>query len=135
QDFSNLPFPDYSIFERDGRLDWLSPHAVESEELNTLPVLSGRGCPYRCSYCSNTSLLELFKGQGTFLRKHDPSELTEEFVRLREVYDIEYFQFWDELFTFDRKYAYELMSLYGQHVKIPFSIFARVEQMNDEFCR
>ena len=58
-----IPFPDYTIFEKDGDISWLSSHAVESERLITMPVMSGRGCPYRCSYCCNT--LECIEAKAT----------------------------------------------------------------------
>ncbi len=133
-DFENLPFPDYTIFERDGGLRWLSPHAIESKNLTTLPIMSGRGCPYKCSYCSNTSLLELYKGKGSFLRKYNLEKLIDEMVRLRDRYQLQYFQFMDETFSFDKPYAYRLLELYKDKVGLPFSFFARVEQIDDKFA-
>jgi anaerobic magnesium-protoporphyrin IX monomethyl ester cyclase len=134
-DLKRLPFPDYTIFEKNGSLRWLSPHAIESRDLTTLPVMSGRGCPYRCTYCSNTPLLDLLSSQGSILRHYDVEAFIAELVRLKQRYSAEYFQFMDETFTFDKKHAYRLMDLYKQKVGLPFSCFARVEQMDDEFCR
>jgi anaerobic magnesium-protoporphyrin IX monomethyl ester cyclase len=130
----HLHFFDYSIFERNGDLSWLSPHAVESKDLTTLPVMSGRGCPYRCSYCSNTSLLELYGGAKGFLRRFEIAPFISDLVRLKKRYGVEYFHFWDETFSFDRNYALTLMKEFRRRVDLPFSFFARVEQMSDEFC-
>ncbi|MBI3767173.1 MAG: B12-binding domain-containing radical SAM protein [Deltaproteobacteria bacterium] len=134
RDLTALPFPDYTIFERDGDVRYLSPHAVESKRLMTLPVLSGRGCPYRCSYCANTTLLDLFGGRGGLLRKHEPEPLLKELARLRARYDVEFFQFWDEEFLYDARYVRRLLGAYRDTVGVPFSMFARPDTMRDDLC-
>jgi radical SAM superfamily enzyme YgiQ (UPF0313 family) len=134
RDLTAFPFPDYAIFERDGAVRYLSPHAVESRRLTTLPVLSGRGCPYRCSYCANTTLLDIFGGRGGLLRKHEPEPLVDELARLRARYAIEFFQFWDEEFLYDMRYVRRLLGAYRDTVALPFSMFARPENMSDELC-
>lgn len=135
ENLEETPFPDYTLFENNGGLRWLSPHVMESKSLTTMPVMCGRGCPYRCSYCSNTALLELFGGPGKLLRRYNPEKFIDELTRLKNRYSVQYFQFMDETFSFDKKYACHLMDLYREQIRLPFSIFARVEQMNDEFCR
>ena len=135
QNLDEIPFPDYTIFEKDGELSWLSSHAVESERLITMPVMSGRGCPYRCSYCCNTPLLEMYRGQGNYLRKYNQEKLIEELIRLRGRYGIQYFQFMDETFLFNKKSARRLLGLYRDSIGLPFSMFTRVEQMDEGFCR
>jgi radical SAM superfamily enzyme YgiQ (UPF0313 family) len=134
RDLRTMPFPDYTIFERDGEIGYLKPNAVESLRLVSVPVLSGRGCPYRCAYCSNTTLLDLHGGKGGLLRKHAPAPLVAELVRLRDRYRIEFFQFWDEEFLYDAAYARALLGAYRREVGVPFSLFARPETMTDELC-
>jgi radical SAM superfamily enzyme YgiQ (UPF0313 family) len=134
RDLAGLPFPDYAIFERDGAIGYLKPNAVESTRLVSVPVLSGRGCPYRCSYCSNTTLLDLHGGKGGLLRKHRPAPLVAELARVRDRYGVEFFQFWDEEFLYDARYARELLGEYRRAVGLPFSMFARPETMTDELC-
>ena len=84
EDLRALPFPDYTIFDRGHGLAYLSPRAVQSPSLTTVPVLSGRGCPYRCSYCANTTLLDLHGIKSGFLRKFDPEALVEDLAVLGE---------------------------------------------------
>jgi radical SAM superfamily enzyme YgiQ (UPF0313 family) len=134
RDLSQLPFPDYSIFARPGGLHYLSPRAIQSPRLTTVPVLSGRGCPYRCSYCANTTLLDLFGMKSGFLRKFEPGALVDELAALRDRYAIDYFQFWDEEFLYDMRYARALLGRYRTQVGLPFSMFVRVENMSEELC-
>ncbi|MEJ2718654.1 MAG: B12-binding domain-containing radical SAM protein [Deltaproteobacteria bacterium] len=68
-----------------------------------LPLLTSRGCPYRCSYCASHQLV------GRFLRRKIPDILEEiEHARLRHgVYDI---ALYDDAFLIDsRKYAIPLL--------------------------
>lgn len=134
RDLSTLPFPDYAIFARPDGLHYMSPIAIQSPSLTTVPVLSGRGCPYRCSYCANTTLLDLYGAKEGFLRKFDPAALVDELARLRDRYAIDYFQFWDEEFLYDMRYARALLGRYRAQVGLPFSMFVRVENMSDELC-
>jgi radical SAM superfamily enzyme YgiQ (UPF0313 family) len=135
RDLATLPFPDYALFEREGGVAYLKPNAVEAMRLTSLPVLSGRGCPYRCAYCSNTTLLALHGGKGGLLRKHDAEALVAELCRLRDRYRVEFFQFWDEEFLYEPRYARTLLERYRRDVGLPFSMFARPETMTDDACR
>jgi anaerobic magnesium-protoporphyrin IX monomethyl ester cyclase len=135
RDLATLPFPDYAIFEHAGDIGYLKPNAVEAMRLTSVPVLSGRGCPYRCAYCSNTTLLALHGGKGGLLRKHDPDALVAELRRLHDRYRIDFFQFWDEEFLYEPRYARALLTVYRREVGLPFSIFARPETMTEDACR
>jgi anaerobic magnesium-protoporphyrin IX monomethyl ester cyclase len=135
RDLDGIPFPDYSIFDRPGGLAYLSPRAIQSPRLITVPVLSGRGCPYRCSYCANTTLLDLHGIKSGFLRKYESVGLTGALAALRDRYAVDYFQFWDEEFLYDMRYARTLLPRYRDEVGLPFSMFVRVENMSDELCR
>lgn len=133
EDLMTLPFPDYTIYEdENGNLGSL---VVSVGSKKGLPVMSGRGCPYRCTYCCNTVMLDYFKGQGSYLRKYDPERLVKEFARLRDRYGVDYFEFWDELFLFNMRYVHRLLKLYGEQVGLPFSINSRVESMDEDFCK
>ena len=134
-DLSALPFPDYDVFAKaDGFKDVNSSIFGPKGKL-VLPVMTGRGCPYRCTYCCNTPILEGWKTKKTFLRKYDPQEMVNELIRLRDLYDVGYFEFWDELFLSNLKFVRAFFALYKEQVKLPFSINSRVEVMNEEFCK
>lgn len=134
EDLTTLPFPDYTIYERDGQLEKVSNLGVGTDVV-ILPVMTGRGCPYRCTYCSNASMLETYSGKGSYLRKYDAEAMVEELCRLRDRYGVGYFEFWDELFLSNMKYVYHFLELYKKHLAIPFAITSRVEKMDETFCR
>jgi len=133
-DLSKLPFPDYSLYADRQDLRYWGPHGIESSRLLTVPVLTGRGCPHRCTYCNNTSLLNIYKRTGKYLRKYRVESVIEGLVNLKHRYGVEYFQFADEMFLSDMVYARQCLRAYQKDVCLPFSIFSHVERMTPEFC-
>lgn len=136
EDLTAMPFPDYTIFERDNNLKGLllSILGVREDQF-ILPVMTGRGCPYQCTYCSNSTLQKIYRGKGAYLRKYDAEAMVDELCRLRDRYGVSYFEFWDELFLFNMKYTYNFLELYKQRICLPFSITSRVEMMEEKFCK
>tara|TARA_B100000959_G_C14971093_1_gene619743 strand:+ start:1139 stop:2614 length:1476 start_codon:yes stop_codon:yes gene_type:complete len=130
-----LPFPDYEIYSVNGSFDSVSTSIFGPRDKKVLPVITGRGCPYKCTYCCNTPILEGWKTKKTFLRKYDVGKLVDDLQRLRDKYGIEYFEFWDELFLSNLKFVRAFFELYKEKIQLPFSINSRVEVMNEEFCR
>ena len=134
-DLAALPFPDYEIFSRDGSFEGVNSSIFGPKGKLVLPVMTGRGCPYRCTYCCNTPLLENWKTKKTFLRKYEPEAMVAELERLRDTYNVGYFEFWDELFLSNLKFVRAFFKIYQERIRLPFSINSRVEVMNEEFCR
>lgn len=133
-DLASLPFPDYDIFEKDGSFDDVNTSIFGPKEKVVLPVMTGRGCPYRCTYCCNTPLLDNWKVKKEFLRKYDPEDMVNELIRLRDRYNVGYFEFWDELFLSNLKFVRAFFAIYKERIGLPFSINSRVEVMNEKFC-
>jgi len=133
-DLEALPFPDYDIYQRNGGFEDVNTSIFGPKGKLVLPVMTGRGCPYRCTYCCNTPLLASWKTKKTFLRKYDPQAMVDELIRLRDKYNVGYFEFWDELFLSNLKFVRAFFEIYKERIRLPFSINSRVEVMNEEFC-
>jgi radical SAM superfamily enzyme YgiQ (UPF0313 family) len=134
-DLAALPFPDYDVFQKDGGFDDVNSSIFGPKGKLVLPVMTGRGCPYRCTYCCNTPVLAGWRNKKTFLRKYDPEEMVAELIRLRDKYNVEYFEFWDELFLSNLKFVRAFFEIYKEKIGLPFAINSRVEVMSEEFCR
>jgi radical SAM superfamily enzyme YgiQ (UPF0313 family) len=134
-DLAALPFPDYDIFQKDGGFRDVNTSMVGPQDKLVLPVMTGRGCPYRCTYCCNTPVLEGWRNKKTFLRKYDPEAFVTELERLRDKYNVGYFEFWDELFLSNLKFVKAFFEIYRDRIRLPFSINSRVEVMSEEFCK
>ena len=134
-DIGALPFPDYDVFSKEDGFDNVNSSIFGPKGKLVLPVMTGRGCPYRCTYCCNTPLLEGWKVKKTFLRKYDPQDMVDELIRLRDKYNVGYFEFWDELFLSNLKFVRAFFALYKEQLHLPFSINSRVEVMGEDFCK
>ena len=59
-----------------------------------------RGCPYKCSYCINVQLQEIYRHAGpeNYHREKSIDRVISEIKYAREYFDIEFLKFWDETF-------------------------------------
>lgn len=99
-DYDSLPMPawdmvDFSHYEMD--LDhFYSPkgHRIK----NIIPIISERGCPYRCNFC------DMFVIMGRKLRRKSPTKFVDELEVLNKTYGQQYFSFMDDNLTLDKKH-------------------------------
>ncbi len=134
-DLKALPFPEYDVFSKEDGFKDVNSSIFGPKGKLVLPVMTGRGCPYRCTYCCNTPILEGWRSKKEFLRKYEPEAMVAELERLRDEYDVGYFEFWDELFLSNLKFVRAFLEIYKERIGLPFSINSRVEVMNEEFCQ
>jgi len=134
EDLTTIPFPDYTIYEVEGKMKVTNLNSRPVKK-RFLPVMTGRGCLYNCTYCSNSTLRKMWPNKKSFMRKYDLELYVDELVRLRDKYDIEYFEFWDELFFGDVPWTLALFEEYKKRVNIPFSVVSRIEVMDYDLCK
>ncbi len=85
-----LPYPAFDRVVLPDIRDYLN-------QSNELPVLTSRGCPFQCAFCS-TSVMH-----GKRYRKRDPVKTVDELEYLKNRYNPENFSFVDDTFTVDRE--------------------------------
>ena len=73
-DLERLPFPDREIWH-----DWVTQRPAKRQVL-----LSSRGCPYDCSYCSNHALKAT--SPGKYVRLRPPANILQEIQELKQRY-------------------------------------------------
>ena len=86
KDVDSIPFPAYHLFPIDYYRLLRMPHATNSDFV--MPVLSGRGCPFKCNFC-----YRLDKG----FRPRSNEKIINEILLLKRMYGITYITFSDEL--------------------------------------
>jgi len=67
------PFPDFSFYD----------------EVRSIPLVTSRGCPYRCSYCAVSRLYPRF-------HQEDPKKIVEAIANYADTYKIRDFAFFDD---------------------------------------
>lgn len=108
KDLDKLPFPDYEAFD-------LEKYPCFAEKL--LPIITSRGCPYGCNYCS----VRLSMGRG--FRPRSPDNVLEE---LKHWYKKGFYSFDinDDCFTLDLKRAERICDLIIKNkLKIRFQMY------------
>jgi len=124
KNLDDMPYPDRDVID----------HGWKIPARDTVHMISSRGCPYKCSFCSSSLHWKRF-------RFFSPEYVAKEIEFLRERYDPEIVYFFDDLFIGHigrwRKVV-ELFRERGVHKGVKFRAYARVdlvtEQMADEFA-
>ncbi len=107
-DLDALPFQDLALYDkygyfRNGRI---------------LPIVNGRGCPYHCTYCFNSTLRAHYGGPR-WVRKRRPERAVEEIefhVRHREVRSVLII---DEVLWLDNDWLREFLKLFKERINKP----------------
>lgn len=87
----DLCLPDYSFFHGVDLIDYFKK--------NPYPLLTSRGCPYQCIYCSVKYV------SGTAWRSRSVANIIEELKFAKKAYQIKNFEIVDDNFTMDLKRA------------------------------
>lgn len=127
----SIPFPDYDGFEVEKYLAMQMPndvyffHAMDRPP-RMLPIISSRGCPYECSFC--------FHPIGKRYRQRSLDNYFQEVDSLIKTYNINYISVYDELFSVDKKRAYEFCERIKKY-KINWVTQMRVDTVDETLLR
>jgi pyruvate-formate lyase-activating enzyme len=93
-------------------------------------LVTGRGCPYRCSFCSAKTI-------WGDLRLFSAKRIMAEVVRLSENFDVREIHFYDDLFVADKKRLAVFSDLFHAsdlHRRMSFSCSVRANLVDDDLC-
>lgn len=89
----------------------------------SIPFISSRGCVFRCTYCCNAKLKQVYSGAGYYVRKHSIAEAIDRVATLRRrfFHKAKYVFFVDDDFL-DRKMSelQEFAKEFQEKVGLPF---------------
>jgi radical SAM superfamily enzyme YgiQ (UPF0313 family) len=127
RDLDSLPFPDRELFD--------SKKLLANDPLQASQVMTGRGCPYTCTYCVNHALQKLFKNLGPYVRRRSPENVIAEIQKMQQDYEIRQVFIYDDTFTLNHQWVRKFCELYPRKVGIPFAVQIRVETVNEKLLR
>ena len=125
EDVGNISFPaweEINIHKYGG----LYPHRSKLE----LPILTGRGCPFKCIFCCRQS--------GSKCRRREVGSVIEEIERNIKDFGCESISFLDETFILDKKWINEFidrMKTSGLNKKIRWACSTRVSSVSLELIK
>lgn len=127
QNLDLIPHPNTDLF----------PYQDIIDKHNTAMFHFNRGCPYRCGYCSNAALGEVYGSAYNPLRFRSVKSTIDEISNTVSKYklrDDTVLVFSDDLFIADINWLREFCFLYKQKIDRPFWCTGRSNLINDEIC-
>lgn len=121
QEMDDIPYP--AIAEQQMYFieqDVLSEHDTELDDEELL-MMAGRGCVYLCSFCVNSLLIPMNRGNGQFVRIRSPEHVFEEVhYRKEKVKNAKLIQFNDEVFGVFDDWVDDFSKKYKEQIDMPF---------------
>lgn len=127
-----LPYPDYNL---ESQYILNADSFVNAEKFfkdnfwqfysGRISIISSRGCPYACTYCSNNVLNELYKGKGSIIRKKTVDKVIGELKYILGIFPNATMVFIeDDLFTVRTKEELiQFSKKYKKEIAIPFECY------------
>ncbi len=113
----NLPIPDRSLYYKYSVLrNSPSKHFI-----------TGRGCPFECSFCCNKAYKQIYSGKGPMVRRANPEKVCKEILDIKENYPLRSVRFDDEVFLLDTDWSISFLKDYKKWIDLPFSCLIRAD--------
>ncbi len=126
EDLDSLPLPDRAlVYDR-------APIAARSKIKH---FLTGRGCPYNCTYCFNHALSEIYRGKGSRFRQQSVDHVIEEVRWVRTTWPLEFVVFVDDTFVLSTEWLAEFSEKYPREIGLPFFCNTRANLVTAEQVR
>lgn len=126
ESLDRLPFPDRKIvYEKD---DFLRNSKIKM-------FMSGRGCPYKCTYCFNHKYNEMYRGNGHIIRHKSVDYFLEEILQIKKAYPLEGIIFEDDIFIINKEWLAEFAGKYPKKVGLPYMCYVRPNLVTKETAR
>jgi len=112
-DLDTIPLPAY--------------HLLKMNLYNRYNIITGRGCPYNCSYCASNVIF------GRKVRYRSPKIVMDEIEYLLHNYGNKRFWFSDDTFTANKQYVHTLLDeIISRNVQIEWSCMTRVNSVSKD---
>jgi len=124
-DVDALPFLAYHL------LPWrrYRPHPPHGRAYPFAAIITSRGCPYQCNYCSKPVF-------GSKFRAQIAERVVSEIAYYRERYGFKEIAFYDDVFTLDRARAYAIADgIIKARIKLDWTCETRVNLVDKELLR
>ena len=123
KDLDSLPFPAYDLMP-------LEKYSLFGEHLEQFPVITSRGCPFACRYCSSS----LFMGHR--FRARSAENVVDEIEWLVGDFNAKHIAFSDDTFTLSRRRVEAICNeIKRRGIDIEWSCSSRVDTINEDMLK
>jgi len=124
QNMDSLPPNDWALYDK--YPDFVNSHIISYR--------ASRGCPYRCSFCFNSSLHKLYKGQKVY-REFSLEHIFAELKEIKRRYkNLNMVFLSDESFGVNKAWSEGLLKRYAAEIGLPYVITARADFIDEAFA-
>jgi len=122
-DLDSIPFPARHLLPMDD-------YKIMHMKLPIGTLISGRGCPYHCSFCASSAM------HGHKLRLRSSKNVVDEMEHLVEDHDAEILAFMDDTFTLNKQRVYDICDdLKERKIDNYWGCTARVDTISDDLLK
>lgn len=126
ENLDELPFPDRDIIDTQAQLN-----RGEIGDRN-IKVIASRGCPYNCTYCSNSFFRKLYPNGERYVRMRSVEHLIQELELLKKRFVFDSIGFHDDNLTLYPSWLEKFSRMYKERIDLPFYCASRVERCSDD---
>lgn len=108
---AELPFPDRDIYNYQSMID---------EDNGVARIMTSRGCPFNCTYCSNHAIARAYENNKNIIRYNTVEKSMAEIEMLKSKYKFDKLWFMDDLFILNREWLDVFLHEYKKRFDIPF---------------
>jgi len=95
-------------------------------------TMTSRGCFFKCSYCCNNLYFKLYSNEKDHVRRRSADNVIEELRIVRRRGITKYVEFWDDIFTLNKKWLREFAPKYRNKIGLPFLCYAHPRFIDEE---
>ncbi|MGA2677096.1 MAG: B12-binding domain-containing radical SAM protein [Methanobacterium sp.] len=122
-DLDSIPFPARHLLPMDD-------YKIMHMKLPIGTLISGRGCPYHCSFCASSAM------HGHKLRLRSSSNVVDEMEHLIGVHDAEMLAFMDDTFTLNKRRVFDICDdIKERSIDTYWGCTARVDTISDDLLK
>ncbi len=122
RELDRLPLPAWDLLDMESYLRSWEARTGERRAA----LLTSRGCPFDCSWCSKPTF-------GRSFRQQSPERVLEELTELKRRYRVDYVRFCDDVFGIQRGWLLSLLDgMIARDLKLKFECLARVDLLKPE---
>jgi radical SAM superfamily enzyme YgiQ (UPF0313 family) len=126
KDIDSIPFPDRKIIKNERNIQT----AFKDNGIRIASILSSRGCPFSCSFCSSRCLW------GRMPRLRSPENIIGEFEELIKDWNIQFVKFADDTFTLNKQRILNFCRMkIEKGIKIPFGANSHVNTVDEDILK
>lgn len=118
----DLPFPDKELF-------------YDKIPVRSYSIMTSRGCPYDCTYCSNSLLHRLYSQEKNHVRRRSVQNVIEELKIAKSKYNIKSVTFMDDVFDMSLDWLKEFIPLYKKEIGLKFSCASQPNIMSRDIAK